>query len=269
MKPVKMMTAAMTAALCLTACSQQQDSGLTFEKIKTDKTVTLGDGEERAECVVHIEMDCAQGFDDPLSEKGKTAKALNDAVAKQIFDTNGLTLKQAADSFANAYTKEYLDNMTALYEEDQKEGGGKKPWYEFSYTVTTETKPGCEGVTVYYATVDYYEGGAHGMNLLNIMNFDNKSGQRIALSDVLVPGYEQRLNTMLLDKLMEVTQTKSIEELHEMGFLYEMEMFPADNFELTSDSISFLYNQYEIAPYALGRIELTIPYGELRKKKEQ
>ena len=56
----------------------------------------------------------------------------------------------------------------------------------------------------------------------------------------------------------------SIEELKERGFLEMVDMFIPDNFWLDSDSLSFFFNQYDIAPYAMGQIALTFGYDELK-----
>ena len=49
-----------------------------------------------------------------------------------------------------------------------------------------------------------------------------------------------------------------------------MEMYPSNNYVLGKEGITFIYNPYEIAPYALGRIELTISYDDMENimKKE-
>ena len=47
----------------------------------------------------------------------------------------------------------------------------------------------------------------------------------------------------------------------EMLFIQEVE--PNDNFYITEDGVTFIYNHYEIAPYAMGIIKITIPWNEL------
>lgn len=37
-----------------------------------------------------------------------------------------------------------------------------------------------------------------------------------------------------------------------------------DNFALTKEGIKFIFNPYEIAPYAMGQQEFTIPYSALQ-----
>ena len=115
-----------------------------------------------------------------------------------------------------------------------------------------------------------FEGGAHGYNQLLTLNFDKSTGKTVTLDDVLVPGYKVKLNALLQKALMEKADCKDINELHDKGYLFSMEMYPSNNFVLAQDGITFIYNPYEIAPYALGRIELTVSNADLeqlRKKK--
>ena len=87
----------------------------------------------------------------------------------------------------------------------------------------------------------------------------------------MVPGYKVKLNELLQKALMDKADCKDINELHDKGYLFSMEMYPSSNFILGKDGITFIYNPYEIAPYALGRIELTISNATLEplfKKNE-
>ena len=42
-----------------------------------------------------------------------------------------------------------------------------------------------------------------------------------------------------------------------------MDMFIPENYIITDDKVTFIFNPYEIAPYALGSIELIITYSEV------
>ena len=41
-------------------------------------------------------------------------------------------------------------------------------------------------------------------------------------------------------------------------------MFISNNFILDNENIVFIYNKYEIAPYAFGDIMITVTYDELK-----
>ena len=97
------------------------------------------------------------------------------------------------------------------------------------------------------------------------MNFDNKTGKLLTLSDIFVAGFEQNLNSLLLEKLMVKADVDNIDKLHEKGYHYSMDMFAPENFSIDEESITFVYNPYEIAPYDKGMIELTLDYDELKE----
>ena len=116
-----------------------------------------------------------------------------------------------------------------------------------------------------------FQGGAHALTQLLTLNFDKATGKTLTLDDVMVPGYKVKLNELLQKALMDKADCKDINELHDKGYLFSMEMYPSSNFILGKDGITFIYNPYEIAPYALGRIELTISNATLEplfKKNE-
>lgn len=246
------------ALMVVTSCSAGSEEKVEFEKISADKTVALTDEDESPQCVVHLQLDAVKDDGD-----GGRAKAINGAIAAEILGIEGVGLQQAVDSFANKYTADYVKNMAALFRED-RDDELKHAWYEYNYSIDTETRRGRNGAIVYLVTLDYYEGGAHGINQLLTMNFDAHSGQQLLLKDVFVPGYESRLADLLLKALFELTDTKTLDELRGEGYLYSMDMFASENFALDEDHITFIYNPYEIAPYAVGITELEIDYSDLK-----
>ena len=245
------------AAMTLSSCgSAGSDEAVSFDTVNVEKTVSVVKEDGAPTCNVHLNLACAK------ESMGEWAKAVNAAVVSQLFDMEGLTMQQAADSFATSYTRSYQRDFAPLYREDQSDDE-KRAWYEYHYNVTSEATTGREGVIVYTAVVDYYEGGAHGINQRLVMNFDRKTGEQIELKDIFVPGFEQTLNSILLKALIEKTGSKDEQELRDKGYLYSMDMFAPANFVLGKDSMTFIYNSYEIAPYAMGMTELELTYDEL------
>lgn len=243
--------------ICVGCGNNTSTPTITFEKVKVNKKVALSSDSNAPSCNVAIEVDYAN------SDNGETAKAINDAIEKKLFSMNGLSMQQAVDSFVSQYTHEYKQDLTPLYVED-KGDELKRRWYEYEYNIETDTKVGRDdAVVIYMITLDYYEGGAHGIQQLLVMNFDMRTGKQLTLLDIFVPGYETRLSEMLLEKLMDMTDSKTMEELKDKGFLYSMDMFPSENFMLEENHITFVYNAYEIAPYAMGMTTLELSYSEL------
>ena len=245
-----------TVMALLTSCSSTDDASIHFNKVQADKTVILSNDDNSPTCQVHLELDYA------TDDNGHRAEIVNNAIEHRLLDMQDLQMKQAADSFANLYTANYKKNFLPLYNQDRGDES-KRSWYEYHYIITTDVNTGYKGAAVYHINLDYYEGGAHGINQHLTMNFDKDTGQTLSLDDIFAPGYEQKLNEVLLKALFEKTSTKNLNELHDKGYLYSMDMFPSENFILGDDTITFIYNPYEIAPYAAGCTELTIAYSTL------
>ena len=259
MRKLLITVVAMGTMMLAIGCGGDGKGGtIDFETVSAEKTVGITAEEGAPQCKVQLQIASA------VENQGERAKAVNEAVAQRLLDMEATSLRTAADSFANAYTESYQRNFAPLYREDRNDPE-KRAWYEYHYNVTSEASSGRSGVTVYRATVDYYEGGAHGVNQRIVMNFDNETGRLLTLADVFAPGYEQTLSELLLERLLEKTDTKNVDELRQKGFLYSMDMFPTENFVLGKDDITFIYNAYEIAPYDQGIIELNIDYGDCKE----
>ena len=92
------------------------------------------------------------------------------------------------------------------------------------------------------------------------------------LQQLFMAGSETPMSKMLLEKLIKEMATKldnsniqSLEDLQNEGILNSTNMYVPDNFLLEKNEASFLYNKYDIAPYAMGTIVLSLPYAEIEK----
>ncbi len=108
----------------------------------------------------------------------------------------------------------------------------------------------------YYLTLRYtgygYTGGAHGYAYEIYKTADVKEQKYVELSDILTPS-QVDWNTLLLKHAGE--RKAEFFEPNSVSF--------NRNFYFNSDSITFVYGQYEIAPYSSGIIHITIPFKEL------
>jgi hypothetical protein len=249
-------------ALLLSACGSGSEgggifggSGFNTDEVKVTKVVPITSEDNAPQCQVNLQVKYMKG-------DNEAAKAVNQAIMQRLFMMENLTMQQAVDSFANFYTSEYRKNMAPLYREDRSDEE-KHAWYQYRYTIETDTQEGKDDCLVYLITLDMYEGGAHGIRQKLVMNFDAKTGKQIGLDDLFVQGYQFSLNDLLMEELRKVTKCKSLDELHEQNYLMTMDIYAPTNFILDDDEITFIYNPYEIATYDKGNIELSLSYSKL------
>ncbi|PQV49399.1 uncharacterized protein DUF3298 [Jejuia pallidilutea] len=98
-------------------------------------------------------------------------------------------------------------------------------------------------------------GGAHGNTNISFLNFDAATGKRI-LKEKLITNTKAFTN---------IAKTYFNEELTDKSILFEPESFTLpENIGISEEGIILLYNTYEIAPYASGIIEFTIPFEKIK-----
>lgn len=255
---MKIKISILTLLLLLTGCRQINENEVIFDTVVIDKSVKLSNEVNSPVCTIHLSM--AYATDD----NGHKAEVINKYINDKLFgQQQEMAVENAAKLFADEYVEAYSKNLLPLYNQDRADST-KRAWYDYHYVITTNTQTGCKGTIVYLATVDFYEGGANSMDQLLTLNFEPKTGRMLNLSDIFVDGYEMELTRVLLQALKEKTGTRSMSQLREKGFLRSLDMYPSENFILDDETITFIYNPSEIAPYSEGSTELIIPYTNLK-----
>ena len=90
---------------------------------------------------------------------------------------------------------------------------------------------------------------AHGNSSTKFLNFCLTDGKIISLADLLKPGYEKELQTLIQKKLSDSG--------HELLVPLKDVKIP-EEFGLTSKGLIFSYDPYQIAPYSEGTIQVEL-----------
>ncbi|WP_345947565.1 DUF3298 domain-containing protein [Mucilaginibacter sp. PAMB04274] len=109
-----------------------------------------------------------------------------------------------------------------------------------------------------------FTGGAHGGTVIRYLNWDVKGKKKILMSDIFTPGYEAELTKTaekIFRKQENLTPGKSLKDDY---FFKDGKFSLNQNFLITPIGIKFLYNQYEIKPYAAGQTSLEVPYSKIK-----
>ena len=228
------------------------------DTIKVDEKYDYAfSGEEAPTLAVNISLPVVR-----LSSVAATAR-MDSTLALTLFDEQA-TLKEACNRFVDKRKNDFDE----MHDEYLNAKGNDMPAFFFSLYDIIEGKAqiGYKDCITYIVAHEEYNGGAHPNTYINITNFDPVSGNEITLDNIFKEGYEEPLTAILTNQLMKEAQVSTIEELRDKGILFfDTEMFVSNNFIPEDDSITFLYNRYEIAPYAAGEILLTIDYNTLKE----
>ncbi|CAM3989406.1 DUF3298 DUF4163 domains-containing protein [Mucilaginibacter galii] len=109
-----------------------------------------------------------------------------------------------------------------------------------------------------------FTGGAHGATMIKYLNWDVKANKKIELASLFKPGYEEKL-TQVADSIFRKQENLSPTASLKENYFFKDEKFSLNkNFLITPIGLKFLYNQYEIKPYAAGQTALDIPYAQIK-----
>lgn len=243
-------------AAFLCACRGEGESHpSSFRHLKVEKTVPLDGSGRSPACEISIEAD-------EMNDTTRAARNMNRAIALHLFGGTQRSVASAADSFCAAYAEQYRRELAGLYRAD-RQSGINSSWYDYKYRIATEHEQGLNGCLCYLIHKVKYEGGAREYREEQCLNFDAETGEPVKLEDVLPPASLALLPSLLTDELLKAYGCRNRKELREKGILRLTDIYVPSNYKLGRKGITFIYNADEIAPYEMGTIRLTLPYGRL------
>lgn len=182
-------------------------------------------------------------------------------------ETKKMPLKK---DFANAsladLQKAQRDTFFATYRETMKDEkpDSSKEYFSDSYTQTSEMQVifnEKDLLSVAYSTYSF-GGGAHGNYGTTLASYDLATKKTLTLDAVFKPNYQKTVSIALEKALRKKYKFNPKEDLTQ--FLFDNKIDPTTNFALTRKGILFSYPPYEIAAYAMGEIQLYIPFDEIK-----
>lgn len=177
---------------------------------------------------------------------------------------DSLSPQDALDKYLENYTKEYKE-LTNQYNQDlaNLEGEDRPSWYWYILGKSNEILYNDKNILSYSVEHSDYTGGAHGSLRVLYYTIDLDELTTVTEEDIFQPNYHHFLTSKIVEKLMKKYNVDNPEKLIDEGFFDINEIAPNNNFWLNNEGIHYIFNQYEIAPYSMGPIEVTIPYEEI------
>ena len=193
----------------------------------------------------------------PMVKGGMAAtlirRSIFEAAFGQTYDT--LSVQEAATRYADDLAAEFKELSAAMWRGWQKAGIADPAAAQWSDSIEGYFAGQNGPYRSYIVNLTDYTGGAHSNSTTRAFVFDLNDGNLVTLDDLFVPDFTDILN-------QHVAESVSEEDLEAM---FESPISPTGNYILTSDSITFIYNPYEIGPYSIGTPSITVPIKELKK----
>ncbi|PAW94164.1 hypothetical protein CKK33_11950 [Mucilaginibacter sp. MD40] len=187
----------------------------------------------------------------------KDARMLNDTITKRLTQMFLMDDKMP-DTSVTAMAKKFIQAYDDFKKNEPKSAiyytldSYAKVLLQDSALVTLE----CGGYT--------FQGGAHGASYTGFINWNPKVGKNINLNDIIAEGKYNELTKVaegIFRKNEKLADTASLARDY---FFKDNKFALNNNFSVTPTGLRFIYNQYEIKPYAAGKTELLIPYSSIK-----
>ena len=283
MKTLRTLFAIGLAVLAAVACRPSGGKDLVTETVNYEDSTAHADLSIKVELPVagqgaaadRIRAALVEVMDEQLSHIGSYEEERLFPAYEGSTDKTDLLLEyyrgKALESIGKQSQEDYDERVASIEENDGLTEGQRKEildempgWeYEFNLLKSRETDQ-----YVVFLSQDYvYLGGAHGgVTGRGGLTFGKKDGVLLdkmldpACLDAIQPLLRKGLTKYFSDEDMEITQ----EELDNYLFLETgVVPFPAWTPYPSEEGLVFTYQQYEIAAYAAGMPEFTVPYADI------
>ena len=168
-------------------------------------------------------------------------------------DLKTIDIEYAMERYNAEAVSFYISENEEMAEDIEDDWGFMLNWSE---SIEGSFLPKYNGMVSYIRYIYGYSGGAHGMDAKTAVTFSLSTGEEVTESDLFIEGYE--------NKLTEALRRNLLVSIPDQSMLFETEIFPGGDFYLTSEGITYIYQRYEVGPYVIGIVEVTVPWNEIK-----
>lgn len=170
--------------------------------------------------------------------------------------------KKALNAYVKVYIQFFEDSETGLLDDSKNDEDNTQEddWWDNEKMLLRHN---ADNILSYTVVSDRFAGGAHGgMSYLNTV-INLKTGDAVTEDDLFTEESRTLISEIILKKIMAKYQVKKAVDLEQIGFFDIMEIGLNKNFYLTDKGITYTYNEYEIAAYTVGTIEVFLDFKDI------
>ncbi len=256
----------LTALSCCSGCKKNVanvDNDITFDSIQIKETYHMFNDTLKPSCNLQI------NFVFPANCQNKNIlKSIQSIFVSKFFGDNfsEKTPQEAIEEYKNQYVEGYkqfeqeFNKNSKESESADEELGMSFSYYENSHNSIFFNENNILSFSVYF---ENYTGGAHGSHRLYGYAIDLNTGNLISESDIFCESCYDEIATIIAQKIARQNNVSDVKELENLGYMGLEGMSPNGNFLINKKGITYIFNEYEIAPYVMGRTEVLLPFDEI------
>lgn len=266
---VKIITTILLSALIITSCKQktafdpEAENKIKFDSITVNETYHLLGDTTNPFCSLESVFIYPSDYKDKEVLDKLTRHFISSFFGE---DSASITPQEAMDKYVQKYIADYKELESDFITETKVTGEKPLPesWFAYYEMSSNEILYNKCNLLSYTVSVEYYTGGAHGGHGYNNHILNIKNGEEVEEDDIFTDNYHDDLAQIIVDAIASDNNVTVPEELESMGYFNVKEIYPNNNFYVDGDGITYTFNEYEIAAYFVGRIDVFLSYDKIR-----
>lgn len=210
------------------------------------------------------ELSCFMKGALPNTDNKQLKKIINEWINERLGGVYKMEDPLNSNAILDFYRKRWVDSTTAVVKELASLGD-----YSPDCTWDTQFKIMAEGKKYISLSITSYryEGGAHGGTVVSQQTFRKEDGRELGWNNMFNDENKYMLADVIQKGLAEYFKVKPGEDVMDYLLLSDGSSFiplPETPPVLLKDGVGFVYQQYEIAAYAMGMPRFVVPYSEIK-----
>lgn len=239
-------------------------TSISFDTLKVDSICPLFKNYDKPACHIVVNMNVPakqtdedtrnsiEHFISSLPKDGAFEESAKDAVETMV--------KNYVSSYIMNYLSEGPDAIDS-YGEDMEAAA---TWMSYEENVEGLVMYNDCSLLSYQVKIFSYTGGAHGNTKTYNGVLDLSTMSTVYLNNIFDELSLNDLNSMLRNKLVAQYECDNLDQLAEKGIFFSpAEIEATENFYVNAEGITWLFDPYDIAPYSVGEVLISLTWDEV------
>lgn len=241
----------------------QTPNAITWDTLSVKNSQPLDAKGIKASGSIEINFIIPTTFSNPemlkrLQEELNTTVLGDDAVYREL--SAGEAAQKCADDYIKDYQKEAKSQL-ALWKKTKSNGANT--YFSYNKKISTVVSFDQANFVSYRVIVEEQKGDLGTTKMLKNIVFDLSSGQIITQDDIFRDSTLDKVNELLIARIMKNENVEKVEDLQFLGYWGISDIAANNNFLVNKDGLTYTFNPGEYAEQELSLINVFIDYDDI------
>jgi hypothetical protein len=193
---------------------------------------------------------------------GKIRKLFLSAFFNETY--GNYTPEEAMTRYVESKQYDYKTLEAEFKREMKKSKKGTLLSFSHLETVSNKVVFDKAGLISFSVYEENYTGGAHAIHTVTNRVIDVRRGTFLTENELFVKDFKDKMAQILVKNIAAQNELNDPKRLEEIGFFDITAIAPNGNFLLDDNGLTYSFNEYEIAAYAVGVVNVHVSYDEIK-----